>query len=69
MRSPMLDEPTRSRVSNRSDATPRRDADDRRPWPRCEPALTHFELGESSDYRPTTVMAKRYTPRYGIRKE
>jgi len=69
MRSPMLDEPTRSRVSNRSDATPRRDADDRRPWPRCEPALTHFDLGESSDYRPTTVMAKRYTRRYGIRKE
>ena len=65
----MIDEPTLSRVSNRSDATPRRDTDERRLWPRCEPALTHYELGASSEYRPTTVMAKRYTPRYGLRKE
>jgi len=69
MRSPITDEPMPSRVSNRSDPTPRRDADDSRPWPRCEPALTHFELGASSEYQPTSVLAKRYTPRYGIRKE
>jgi hypothetical protein len=40
-----------------------------RAWPRCEPGSTHFELGASSDYRPTAVMAKRYTPRCGARKE
>lgn len=40
-----------------------------RAWPRCEPASTHFELGASADYQPTAVMAKRYTPRYGVRKE
>jgi len=40
-----------------------------RAWPRCEPASTHFELGASADYRPTAVMAKRYTPKYGVRKE
>jgi hypothetical protein len=40
-----------------------------RAWPRCEPASTHFELGASADYRPTAVMAKRYTPKYGARKE
>jgi hypothetical protein len=40
-----------------------------RAWPRCEPASTHFELGVSADYRPTAVMAKRYTPKYGVRKE
>ncbi len=40
-----------------------------RPWPRCEAASTHFELGSSSEYRPTAVMAKRYTPRHGVRKE
>ena len=40
-----------------------------RAWPRCEPASTHFELGASADYPPTAVMAKRYTPKYGVRKE
>ena len=40
-----------------------------RAWPRCEPASTHFELGASADYRPTAVMAKRYTPKYGARKD
>jgi hypothetical protein len=44
-------------------------AREERAWPRCEPASTHFELGASADYRPTAVMAKRYTPRYGVRKE
>jgi hypothetical protein len=43
--------------------------DETRAWPRCEPAFTHFELGASSEYRPTTVTAKRYTPRYGARKD
>jgi hypothetical protein len=62
-------EPSAPRVSNRSDASSRRGADESRTWPRYEPALTHFELGASSEYRPTTVMAKRYTPRYGVRKE
>jgi hypothetical protein len=40
-----------------------------RQWPRCEPGFTHFELGASGDYRPTAVMAKRYTPKHGVRKE
>jgi hypothetical protein len=40
-----------------------------RMWPRCELGSTHFELGASSDYRPTTVVAKRYTPKWGVRKE
>jgi hypothetical protein len=40
-----------------------------RAWPRCEPASTHFELGSSSDYQPTAVMAKRYTPKFGARRE
>ena len=40
-----------------------------RTWPRCELGFTHFELGASSDYRPTTVVAKRYTPKWGVRKE
>ena len=40
-----------------------------RTWPRCELGFTHFELGDSSDYRPTTVVAKRYTPKWGVRKE
>ncbi|HEY7787320.1 MAG TPA: hypothetical protein VIF33_02270 [Casimicrobiaceae bacterium] len=56
-------------MSNESDAPPRRDPGDARSWPRCEPAFTHFELGASSEYRPTGVMAKRYIPRYGVRKE
>jgi hypothetical protein len=38
-------------------------------WPRYEPGFTHFELGASADSRPTAVMAKRYTPRYGVRQE
>jgi hypothetical protein len=62
-------EPSVPRVSNRSDATLRRRPDESRTWPRCEPAFTHFELGASSESRPTTVLAKRYTPRYGVRKE
>jgi hypothetical protein len=62
-------EPSAPRVSNRSDATLRRSPDESRTWPRCEPAFTHFELGASSESRPTTVLAKRYTPRYGVRKE
>jgi len=63
-------EPTTQRVSNGSDAPRLRNPDDARSWrPRCEPAFTHFELGASSDYRPATVLAKRYTPRYGVRKE
>ena len=40
-----------------------------RMWPRCELGFTHFELGASSDYRPTTVVAKRYTPKWGVRKD
>ena len=40
-----------------------------RQWPRCEPGFTHFELGASDDYRPTTVLAKRYTPKIGAGKE
>jgi hypothetical protein len=69
MQPPIVAEPTPSRLSNGSDAAARRRLDDRRPWPRCEPALTHFELGASLEYRPVTLTAKRYTPRYGIRKE
>jgi hypothetical protein len=56
-------------MSNASDADPHRNPDEGRPWPRCEPAFTHYELGASSELRPTAVMAKRYTPRYGVRKE
>jgi hypothetical protein len=62
-------EPSTDRVSNDSGASQLRRPDDARAWPRCEPALTHFELGASSENRPTAVMAKRYTPRYGVRKE
>jgi hypothetical protein len=62
-------EPSKPRMSNEGDAPSPRNHDEGRAWPRCEPALTHFELGASSDYRPTPVMAKRYTPRYGVRKE
>ena len=62
-------EPSADRVSNDSDASRLRIPEDVRAWPRCEAALTHFELGASSEYRPTAVMAKRYTPRYGVRKE
>lgn len=62
-------EPSKRRMSNGSDATQPRNPDEGRSWPRCEPALTHFELGASSEYRPTALMAKRYTPRYGVRKE
>jgi hypothetical protein len=62
-------EPRTDHVSNESDAPPRRNPGDARSWPRCEPAFTHFELGASSEYRSTGVMAKRYIPRYGVRKE
>jgi len=57
------------RVPDGSDAPRLRNRDDARTWPRCEPALTHFELGASPENRPTALMAKRYTPRYGVRKE
>jgi len=46
-----------------------RSADESRAWPRCEPGFTHFELGASVDVRPTATMAKRYTPRPGVRKD
>jgi hypothetical protein len=62
-------EPSTPRVSNARDAEPHRNPDEGRTWPRCEPAFTHFELGASSELGPTTLMAKRYTPRYGVRKE
>ena len=66
---PSNSEPSTPRVSNASDAEAHRNPEEGRPWPRYEPALTHFELGASSELRPTAVMAKRYTPRYGVRKE
>jgi hypothetical protein len=66
---PTNHEPSTPRVSNASDADAHRNLDEGRQWPRCEPAFTHFELGASSELRPTAVMAKRYTPRYGVRKE
>jgi hypothetical protein len=66
---PSNNEPLTPRMSNASDADPHRNPDEGRSWPRCEPAFTHFELGASSELRPTAVMAKRYTPRYGVRKE
>jgi hypothetical protein len=62
-------EPSTPRVSNAGDAEPHRNPDEGRTWPRYEPAFTHFELGASTEIRPTAVMAKRYTPRYGVRKE
>ena len=65
---PHLVEPSRDGVSNGSGAK-QRNARDTRAFPRCETAYTHFELGASSEYRPTAAMAKRYTPRYGVRKE
>jgi hypothetical protein len=40
-----------------------------RTWPRCELGSTHFELGASSDQVTTIVLAKRYTPKLGVRKE
>lgn len=50
--------------------SPTRNAgESQRAWPRYEAASTHFELGGVSDYRPTAVMAKRYTPKHGVRKE
>lgn len=61
-------EPSRIDVSNESGAG-FRNADEKRSFPRCEPAFTHYELGASQEYRPTAVIAKRYTPRYGVRKE
>ena len=68
----MQDSPRQSRkdTTATSHARPRETiADDVRAWPRCEPALTHFELGASTEYRPTAVMAKRFSPRHGVRKE
>jgi hypothetical protein len=57
------------RITDGSDTPRLRNRDDARAWPRCEPALTHFELGASPENQPTALMAKRYTPRYGVRKE
>jgi len=61
------DEPTRDRLSNESG--PRLRPAEARPFPRCEPAFAHFELGALQDSRPTAALAKRYTPRNGVRKE
>ena len=69
MAPPFKSESSAHHVSNGGDATAHRNSDESRTWPRYEPALTHFELGASSEYRPVTLMAKRYTPRYGVRKE
>ncbi len=55
-------EPSGDRLSNES-GTRLRQAGEPRSFPRCEPALTHFELGASQDSRPTAALAKRYTPR------
>lgn len=60
--------PSVDRVSNEHDGSRARHFDSRE-WPRFEPAFTHFELGASTASLPTAVMAKRYTPRYGVRKE
>lgn len=62
-------EPSTDRTLSGNDAARIRSRDEPRSWPRCEPAFTHFELGASSEYRPTATMAKRYTPRCGVRKE
>jgi hypothetical protein len=40
-----------------------------RAWPRYEPAFTHFELGDSPEYRRTPLTAKRFTPRHGAGKD
>lgn len=56
-------------ASSGNDAPQLRNRDDARSLPRCEPAFTHFELGASSENRPTALTTKRYTPRYGVRKE
>lgn len=56
-------------ASSGNDAPQLRNRDDARSWPRCEPAFTHFELGASSENQPTALATKRYTPRYGVRKE
>lgn len=62
-------DPSADRALNGNDATRIHGRDEARSWPRCEPAFTHFELGASSESLPTAVMARRYTPRYGVRKE
>jgi hypothetical protein len=70
MSMPTTIEPSTHHVSNGSDALELRKPDEDRSWrPRCEPAFTHFELGASPEHRPNAAMAKRYTPRYGVRKE
>jgi len=65
---PHAAEPSHAGLSNGSGAR-LRNTGESRSFPRCEPAYTHFELGASSEYGPTAVMAKRYTPQYGVRKE
>jgi hypothetical protein len=63
--------PARADEASAVEATSPREGDEpsSRAWPRCEPASTHFELGASADYRPAAVMAKRYSPRYGVPKD
>jgi hypothetical protein len=62
--------PQQDSIPNQPDnGAPRARPDETRAWPRYDAASTHFELGASSDYAPTAVMAKRYAPRYGVRKE
>jgi hypothetical protein len=65
--------PTRTDVdpaTGEHGASARRNArESRRAWPRYAPASTHFELGEGSEDRSTGVIARRYTPRYGVRKD
>jgi len=61
-------EPSRDRLSKESGARLRQ-AGEPRSFPRCEPAFTHFELGAPQDSQPTAVLAQRYTPRNGVRKE
>ena len=34
-----------------------------RRWPRCEPAFTHFELGDSADDRTASTALTRFASR------
>jgi hypothetical protein len=61
-------EPSRDRLSNESGARLRQGGEPRS-FPRCELAFMHFELGAPQDSRPTAALAKRSTPRNGVRKE
>jgi hypothetical protein len=68
---PMPSDTQRSvdRASSVDRAASSRNADEARAWPRYEPAFTHFELGDSPDYRRTPLMARRFTPRQGAGKD